>query len=154
MPLRVATRAVGFYPTVSPLPSVTLGRSVFCWTSETSLPPRRYLEPCSVEPRLSSGPRAPSDHHIHFVVEGGDKNCRDYLGTIALPTELHPDLSVKMMGFEPTTHGLIVIPTAFTTLGPPGRNRTSTSRLSGGRSEPLDHWRVASPRGIEPRLTG
>lgn len=53
------------------------------------------------------------------------------LETIALPTELHPDLSVKMVGLEPTTHGVIVIPTAFTTLGPPGWSRTTVLRLSG-----------------------
>src|SRR6476660_8071933 len=42
------------YTTVSPLPRLTLGRSVFCGTVPRVTPGRRYRPPCPVEPGPSS----------------------------------------------------------------------------------------------------
>src|SRR5690242_9833942 len=49
----VARRAVGSYPTVSPLP-LDKGRSVFCGPFRRLSAPRRYLAVCPVELGLSS----------------------------------------------------------------------------------------------------
>jgi hypothetical protein len=49
----VARRAVGSYPTVSPLP-LDKGRSVFCGPFRRLAAPRRYLAACPVELGLSS----------------------------------------------------------------------------------------------------
>src|SRR5437762_11300036 len=49
----VARRAVGSYPTFSPLP-LDKGRSVFCGPFRRLAAPRRYLAVCPLEPGLSS----------------------------------------------------------------------------------------------------
>src|SRR5437588_10764989 len=49
----VARRAVGSYPTVSPLP-LDKGRSVFCGPFRRLAAPRRYLAVCPLELGLSS----------------------------------------------------------------------------------------------------
>src|SRR6266853_3686368 len=49
----VARRAVGSYPTFSPLP-LDKGRSVFCGPVRRLAAPRRYLAVCPVELGLSS----------------------------------------------------------------------------------------------------
>jgi hypothetical protein len=55
----VAGRAVGSYPTFSPLPALPFGsrwRCLFCGTvrRKPAFPPRRYLAACPMEPGLSS----------------------------------------------------------------------------------------------------
>jgi len=55
---RVATPAVGSYPTLSPLPPLARRRFAFCCTVRhtklTPRAPRHYLATCPVEPGLSS----------------------------------------------------------------------------------------------------
>src|SRR5712691_4708770 len=53
----VARRAVGSYPTVSPLP-LDKGRSVLCGPVRRLAAPRRYLAVCPVELGLSSARRS------------------------------------------------------------------------------------------------
>src|SRR5206468_9881327 len=50
----VTERAVGSYPTVSPLPLGLKGRSVLCGPVRRLAAPRRYLAVCPVELGLSS----------------------------------------------------------------------------------------------------
>ena len=59
----VATGAVRYYRTISPLPPAIAPkprwrgwRYLFCGTFRGLAPPRRYLAPCPVEPGLSSPP--------------------------------------------------------------------------------------------------
>ena len=61
----VASRAVGFYPTVSPLPTGRTGRRfVFCGPVRRLAAPRRYLAVCPAELGLSSTRLAASrDRH-------------------------------------------------------------------------------------------
>src|SRR5438045_8554107 len=65
----VARRAVGSYPTVSPLP-LDKGRSVLCGPFRRLTAPRRYLAVCPVELGLSSAhhsnrPAAPITPYRH-----------------------------------------------------------------------------------------
>src|SRR5271156_6003191 len=53
VPRLLPGRAVGSYPTVSPLPR-DMGRSVFCGPVRRLAAPRRYLAVCPVELGLSS----------------------------------------------------------------------------------------------------
>lgn len=59
MPRTVASCAVRFYHTISPLPDLDCAshrRFAFCCTGHRLAPSRRYLAPCPMEPGLSSAP--------------------------------------------------------------------------------------------------
>lgn len=93
----VASRAVGSYPTISPLPAATRvarWRCVFCGTVRRRrsmvwpAAPRRYLATCPMEPGLSSANRASTVR-------------RDRPATCALSKNTHVELTRRVQSFAP-----------------------------------------------------